>query len=110
MNAVHDKVQLFSKMALRFIMKHVPVNDVLEKGPDQHTEQKQSCDRQDRQFVFQKRDVKHVADHRQVEDQRRNWMHMGEELHEIALEHSNAFVPVRDVRPRHNFKDYLIPR
>src|SRR6266446_1973010 len=110
MNAVHDEVQLFSKMALRFIMKRVPVNDVLEKGPDQHPKRKKSRHYQDRQFALEKGSVKHVADHRKVERQRRSWMHMGEELHEIALEHANAFVPVRDVRPRHNFKDYLIPR
>src|SRR5436309_14866894 len=101
MNAVHDKVQTFSQTTLRLIMKYIPVNDVLQKRPAQHPERKKCRHSQDRQFTLEKRSVEHVADHGQVEPQRRSWMHMGKELHKIALEHANAFILCGNVGPVH---------
>ena len=40
MNAVDNEVNLLSQTALRFIMKYVPVNEVLEECPEQNAEQK----------------------------------------------------------------------
>ena len=40
MNTVKNVMQSFPQTALRFIMKYVPVNEVLEECPEQNAEQK----------------------------------------------------------------------
>jgi len=103
MNTVNNVMQSFSQARLWFVMKYVPVDHVLEQRPEQSTEQKQSRDSQDRQILLPKRDVKHVADDRHIKHQRGRRMHARKEFHEIALEHPNGFVLLRDVEAlRHN--------
>ncbi len=53
--------------------------------------------------MFQ-RDIKHVADHWEVNHQGRHRMNASEKLHEIALEHPDRFVLAGDVTLRHAFK------
>ena len=40
MNAVNNVVKSFSQTGLRFVMKYVPVDEVLEERPEQNTKQK----------------------------------------------------------------------
>ena len=92
MNAVHNKVELFSNRCLRLMMKYPPMDDVFEKRPDHDADEKKSGNNQDRQSTLPERSVKHVGDHRHVEHERRRRMHMGEKLHQIAFEQARAFV------------------
>ena len=57
MNTVDDEVKLLSQAALRFVMKNIPVDDVLKKSPDQHTDEEQARHRQDRQSTLPKRGI-----------------------------------------------------
>src|SRR5438034_4456912 len=89
MDAVNNVVQSFSQTRFRFVMEYVPVDEIFDQRPEQNAQQKQRCDRNERQLALPKRDVKHVADDRQVQNQRNRRMHPRKELHEIALEHPN---------------------
>src|SRR6059058_4981074 len=62
MNTVDDVVQPFSQAGLGFIMKYVPMDEVLEQRPEQNTEQKQPRDGRDRQFLLPKGNINHVGD------------------------------------------------
>src|SRR5438477_5744740 len=48
------------------------------------------------------RQVQHESDNGTVEYDRRGRMHMREELHEVALEHSRSLVFVRNKKPAHD--------
>jgi hypothetical protein len=80
-------------------MKDVPVDEVFEQRPQQDTQQKQDPYRYDRELALPQRDVEHVGNHRKVQNQRGHGMHSRKKFHEIALEHSDRFVLIRDVKP-----------
>jgi hypothetical protein len=78
-------------------MKYVSVDEILDERPEQNAEQKQRRYRNKRQMPMPQRHVKHVANHRKVQRQRNHRMHPRKKLHEIAFEHPDRFVLVRDV-------------
>ena len=49
MNAVNDKMKLFSDSSFRLVMKGIAMNDVLEQRPDREPEHEAFRHRQDRQ-------------------------------------------------------------
>ena len=73
------------------------MDEVFEQRPEQDAEQEKCCDSEDRQSLPPQREVKHAADYREVEDQRRGGVNAREKFHEIALEHADRFVLGRDV-------------
>jgi hypothetical protein len=75
-NAMNYEVQNLSGTALRFVMKDVPMHYVFEKRPKHDSERKQTSNGKDRQSPLPNGRVKHVADYRKVERQRRGRMHM----------------------------------
>src|SRR5215475_4143114 len=97
MHAVNDVVQPSSYTCFRFVMENVSVDQIFEQRPEEHTEQEKSHDNKHRESLPPKRNVKHVADNGQVENQRSHRMHAREEFHEIAVEHPNRLVFCRDV-------------
>ena len=99
MNPMNNVVQPFSEARLRLVMKDVAVDEVLEQRPQQDTQQKQEPYRYDRELALKQREVEHVTNHRNVQNQRGHGMHSRKKFHEIALEHSNRFVLIRDVKP-----------
>jgi len=40
MDPMHDEVEQLAQTSLRFVMEHVPVNDVFQERPDQNSENK----------------------------------------------------------------------
>src|ERR1700731_1388156 len=97
MHAVNDEMQHFPGTRLRFVMEDVAMDNVLEERPHQNTEQKKSNDDQDRHIPLRKCAVEEVNDHRHVQNDGRGGMNVREELHELAVEHGNTFVLVRNV-------------
>ena len=79
-------------------MKDVAVDEVLEQRPQQDTQQKQDPYDYDRKLTLPQGDVEHVTNHRKVQNQRGHGMHSRKKFHEIALEHSDRFVLIRDVK------------
>jgi len=75
MDAVNNVVQSFSKTRFRLVMEYVPVDEIFGQRPEQNAQQKQRRDRNERQLALPKRDVKHVADDRKVQNQRSRRMH-----------------------------------
>ncbi len=108
MNAVDDVVQPFSHSRLWFVVKNISVDEVLGQRPEQYAEQKQRHYGHDRQLALPKRHVEHVANDRKVQNERSHWMHAREKFHEIALEHSNRFVLIRDVEGRPGERPSLV--
>src|SRR6266404_1241792 len=97
MHAVNDKMQHFPGTRLRFVMKDVAMDNVLEERPHQNTEQKKSNDDRDRHIPLRECAVEEVNDHRRVQNDGRGGMNVRKELHELALEHGDTFVLVRNV-------------
>ena len=98
MHAVNHIVQPFAPTSFGFVVEYVSVDQIFYQRPEQNAEQKQRCCRNDRQLPMPKRDVKHVANDRQIQHQWSHRMHPGKKLHEVALEHAHGFVLVRDVQ------------
>src|SRR5438552_16381970 len=97
MHAVDDVVQPFSHARLRFVMENVSVDEVFEQRQEQDAEQEKCCDSEDRQSLPPQREVKHAADYREVEDQRRGGVNAREKFQEIALEHGDRLLRGRDL-------------
>ena len=54
MNTVNNIVQSFSPTGFRFVMKYVPVNEVLDQRPEQNAERKERCYRWKRELALPK--------------------------------------------------------
>src|SRR5262245_56968320 len=94
-NAVDDEMELLSNFAVRFVVKRVAMNDVLQQRPDGEADAKPEGNGQDRQLLDSK--IEAGSDQRHVQDQRCRRMNPRKEIDEIAPEQANAFVPRRFV-------------
>lgn len=92
---MHQKVQLFPKLALRFVVEHEPMEDVFEERPTQYAGK---CDEDDFIPCQQlSRAIEHPHHHWCVHDHRRRRVNVREILEDRVFEEPNGLVLVRNV-------------
>src|SRR5262249_36576 len=89
------EMELLSNFAVRFVVKRVAMNDVLQQRPDGEADAKPEGNGQDRQLLDSK--IEAGSDQRQGKNQRGPRMNPAKENDEIAPEQATRFVRRRFV-------------